>query len=708
MAALLGAFSCALAEAIVAVVHSRAAAGDAAMAVLATVGLLAPLGIGWGLFCGAAAALLPDGWRPSQVVPRVKVAFRAGPGAEERTALLLALSVGAGVYLLLARTLFWQVRWRSPEMGANALVMACGLAALVPAWVWASKWLGRLLARILRPVARTSWGARLVLVRHAQTVAAISWGAPLVGLLLFVAPFLGSVLVRGPLRSAKATAIAVSLAVGASGATLVMAPSFPAVGTILLESHGLARWALRGYWALSDRDGDGYSAILWGGDCDDADASVRPGAREILDNGKDEDCDGVDLTRAEVERILAASKPRQAPGKRPAEPPRSILLITVDALRPDHLSCYGYGRPTSPEIDAVAARGVRFERVYSPAAYTPQAVPSMLSGRFPSELKRIYGHYTIYLEGNEYFAERLRARGYHTAAVLSHFYFSPRFGFSRGFVEWDMSAVPQWDYRIEELSVDEGVTERALQWLARHARDEGPFLFWVHYFDPHSHFVPHPGYPSFGDRPADLYDGEIRFTDYQVGRLLRAFERLPAARRAVTIISSDHGEGLGDHGHQYHGKGLQDDQIRVPLIISYPDVTPGVRRHPVSLLDLAPTILDFAGLEPPSEMHGLSLRPFVEGALEPPPERPLLGDMPLAPKTPNVRSLVKGRYKLIQELSTNRVLLYDLLDDPGEIEPLLRPDLAGAMLRELNAYFSGVLKVVAPVVTGEKSIEDPF
>jgi arylsulfatase A-like enzyme len=393
-----------------------------------------------------------------------------------------------------------------------------------------------------------------------------------------------------------------------------------------------------------------------------------------------------------------AAAPAPAFARAPSEP-WNFLLVTVDTLRWDHVSSYGYARPTTPEIDALAARGVRFERAYSQSAYTPQAIPAMLASRYPSELRRTYAHFSRYPPGNEFFAERLRKAGYRTAAVVSHFYFRRSFGLAEGFEEWDEAPILRNDSRIDDHATGEAVTRHALRWLERSASDRRPFLFWVHYLDPHKNYLRHPGFSNFGDRPVDLYDGEVRYTDHQIGRLLRALERHPGAGRTVVIFTSDHGEGFGEHGYRFHGRSLYDDQIRVPLIVYHPGIGAGVRRGPVSLLDVAPTIYDFAGVEPPPDQRGISLRPFLERGTEPPADRPILADMPPAPLTRTLRALIKGDYKLIHYVTENQFRLFNLSEDPAEKRNLVRSDRerARALIRELRAHFAVGIKVRAPI-----------
>jgi choline-sulfatase len=286
----------------------------------------------------------------------------------------------------------------------------------------------------------------------------------------------------------------------------------------------------------------------------------------------------------------------------PVDPRPSVLLITLDTTRADHLGCYGYAQAETPTYDALAAAGTRFDRATSSCPLTIPSHSTILTGRFPpSHGVRDNGDFTL---GDEAItlAERFKAAGWATAAFTSAFPTHRRWGFSQGFDVYQ-DPLPRdpsvQDWRDQRTADD--VVQDVLRQLPHL---DGPVFMWVHLFDAHWPYA--PPQPFASRHPGRPYDGEIAFADSQVARLLEAFN---AARPdPVVLITADHGEGLGDGGEQTHGFLLHDGTLHVPMILSGRGVPAGkVVDTPVSHVDIAPTLLNLAGLPLDDTLQGKDL-----------------------------------------------------------------------------------------------------
>jgi arylsulfatase len=421
----------------------------------------------------------------------------------------------------------------------------------------------------------------------------------------------------------------------------------------------------------------------------------------------------------------------------PAHP--SAVLITIDTLRADHLGCYGYARPTTPHIDALAKEALLFERAYTTLPRTTQSVASIMTGRYPKS-HGARGLFDRLPATNQTLAEVLKGRGYATAAVVSNTFLRPGQGFEQGFDLYD-NPEDRWD-----ADAAMAVTTRAVRWIDGRV-ESGPFFLWVHYLDPHWRYTPPApwdrafdpdfkepftlyddldrnrvtkGQVIFGgvltprqvDHVAALYDGEIAASDAAVGVLLEHLARV--APPLVVVLTSDHGESLGDHGYRFaHGEYLYESSLRVPLLIRDPGaVAAGTRANGLAEnVDVAPTILRLLGVD---AMQGVEGRPLLvaqdatAGAparFVPAPGRPFTyaeSDFQLIhPENPRyyVRgpagrwtSASDGRYKLIliPRAGDELVEMYDLERDPAEEhdrsgDPALA-EVRGRLLREVKQY----------------------
>jgi len=346
---------------------------------------------------------------------------------------------------------------------------------------------------------------------------------------------------------------------------------------------------------------------------------------------------------------LSCSTPRDAP--RPA----NVLLITVDTLRPDALGWIG-GRNQTPVIDRLAAEGFRFPAAVTHVPLTLPAHTSLLTGLIPP-------HHGIHDNGQTLgpearsLAQQLRDRGYATAAFVSGFPLQAMFGLDRGFDRYDDSLPHGAEGWLERLAPE--TTAAALDWLAD---VEAPWFVWVHYYDPHDPYEPPRAFWQPGDRGA--YDGEVAFTDHAIGQLM---EGLPVSEThdIVTVVTSDHGEALGEHQEIRHGYFIYDSTMTVPLIFHAPGrLAPDESAAAARLVDVAPTLLDMLGFEVPDGVDGVSLLPILEGRSQRIPPAYIETRLPYtyfgwAP----LEGLRDDEWKLIR---APRPELYRLSEDPHE------------------------------------------
>jgi len=371
------------------------------------------------------------------------------------------------------------------------------------------------------------------------------------------------------------------------------------------------------------------------------------------------------------------------------EPPRGLLLITLDTVRADRLGTFGYGRDTSPRLDAFAREAVVFERAQAPTSWTLASLASLLTSQqlsstgirdFRSKLDPAFT--TL--------AELLDRAGFATAVVGTHVVFQAKYGLLQGFDEVDDELVLADFTESHRAITSERVSDKGIAWLEARAGSDEPWFLWLHYFDPHIPYLPHGDLTRrFGGEGSDRYDGEIAYVDAQIGRVLDAVDRL-APDDAVVVLTADHGEEFGDHGAREHGHTLYQELLHVPLVVRAPGFAP--RRVPdrVHLVDVLPTLvelLDLAGAPAPADLAGVSLVPALRGHEL--AQRAFLGELRLRARNA-ADCLIRGRWKLIVERDPDepdgaggRALLFDLERDPRETR-----DLAGrhpALVRELAA-----------------------
>jgi len=414
-------------------------------------------------------------------------------------------------------------------------------------------------------------------------------------------------------------------------------------------------------------------------------------------------------------------------------PPAAVVLLVVDTLRADMTSMTGHYRHTTPQLDKLAREGVVFTAAYAPSSWTVPSMASLHTGVYPASHGIVSGAIIGRFNQREVqqevlpdsfvtLAESFHAAGYRTVGVAANRHLGEGLGFDQGFDAYYEDARFVDAKRLNAIArtyLEQGIGPR---WERSFTAQ--PSFLWLHYFDPHAPYVPRlPWIRAFADDytdypwlyPADLagpelsdefpapdadfrecalplYEAEVAFWD---DRFRRLAERLGVAREDILLVfTSDHGEEFSEHGGLGHAHSLYEELVRVPLVFYWPRGIPGGRTidEPVSILDIYPTLLELAGLEPPPGLQGRSLAPLLRGeerAAD--PQRELLFE--LHRPRPELQAIRAGRFKLIRGTGAGgRVELYDLEDDPGEHRDLSRsrPDVVERLSARLDATFAGL------------------
>ncbi len=405
-----------------------------------------------------------------------------------------------------------------------------------------------------------------------------------------------------------------------------------------------------------------------------------------------------------------------------------VILLTVDTLRRDDVSCYGSTTVKTPNIDRIAADGCLFRRNVSSSSWTLPAFASIITG-LPTRVHGVTTSMGVLPDTITTVTERMRAAGYATDAIISNLILGPNRGFGQGFDYFELASTPRPPVsfcemvaervRYKPISVPTAtrdMTDTAIRFVE--SRKDQPFFLWVHYFDPHMPYEPPPKYVErmnvdrelgykleietgtrpnmdlFGDpsRRAwarSLYDGEVRYVDAQIGRFLDALQASGIYDNSLIVFGVDHGEEFWDHDGLGHGHQLFNELVEVPLIIK----RPGGHDHRVvddmvSVTDVTPTILDVCGLPPVDTPTGISLLGYLTGTSAPsPPSRVIFSGGTLYRTT--YESVFFDGWKYIRSTVTGRGQLFNLTDDPGENRSLSidRPDLDARGAKLIDDYF---------------------
>jgi arylsulfatase A-like enzyme len=379
----------------------------------------------------------------------------------------------------------------------------------------------------------------------------------------------------------------------------------------------------------------------------------------------------------------------------------NVLLIGIETLRADHVGCLGYKKDTTPTFDQLAKEGVLCTRTMSTSGWTLPSVMSVMTSLYPS-VHRVQTYQNRLSGEINTLAEILKAAGYATFGVISNPTIEGQYGFSQGFdlyddftvsLDFGMDVFGNNDKIIGDRHLSrssELVTTTAVKWLQRKPAE--PFFMFTFYFDPHYDYIPpapfdtmfDPNYeghidgrgindePRRSTRPSDrdlqhllaLYDGEIRYTDGYVAQLLETMAQLGLLENTLVVLFGDHGDEFYEHGKTSHARTLYNEIVHVPLILRWPGRLPAGKRIEAvaSLVDIAPTVLDYITVSYEGPMQGISLRPLIEGQME------RSRDTVWAELSNGLhaQALIGGARKLLRGPGNDAWEFYDLQNDPGE------------------------------------------
>jgi arylsulfatase A-like enzyme len=443
---------------------------------------------------------------------------------------------------------------------------------------------------------------------------------------------------------------------------------------------------------MNDLDGDGFGSVLGENDCAPFDSSIYPGAQDTPDDGIDQNCDGHDFSMRPV--VVPSGPARPVPPQ--FKKPWNILLITVDTLRYDSTTFGGYKegpkhRDTTPRLAELVSRSTSFTFCNAPSAGTMASIPAIITSKFfhsgialdehvppgaPPRLK----------PENTTLPEIMKRGGYYTGVIASHEYWND-WGMDQGVDDYDNSIGKTPDpYRVAA----DKVTDHALAWISRQQGTK--WFLWAHYIDPHGRYVAHHDVVDWDGTEPDRYDAEVRWTDQEIGRLLDELVRLPSNENTIIIVTSDHGDSMGEHTVPVgtHGTALYRELQHVPLIYYVPDNKPHLIGGAVSNLDIVPTVAELAGID----VHDLSF----EGQSDVPAifygnedhDRIVFAETN-AP-TPQ-RAAISESWKLIYYLNSGLYELYNLKADPWEHDNVApkHPPAFDTMRAALNGWLERVV-----------------
>lgn len=358
----------------------------------------------------------------------------------------------------------------------------------------------------------------------------------------------------------------------------------------------------------------------------------------------------------------------------------NVVFIVIDALREDHLGCYGYSRQTSPFMDWLSRRGVFFRNVISQSSWTKTAIASLLASLYP-EAHGIRRVRDVLPKELLLISEVFKTHGYRTCCVQSNAWLKTEFGFNQGYDNFVYNA----SLRASEMN------RQALEWLDQ--EKDRPFFLYLHYMDVHNPYLPPPQFLIFGKERIDRYDGAILHMDTKMKELFQELEKRNLIKNTWIVITSDHGDEFYEHGGLIHARTLYNEVLRVPLIFYHPGVPrkgKAVKRQ-VRHIDVALSVLDLARIPIPETMEGISLKrniawafDFQDNDLE---AFSQVGLNDLAPGQ-DLIAMTTPDSKYIYNFKNGRQQLYDLRMDPQEKHNLAtsRSDLTKTLRERVERF----------------------
>ncbi|MBF95394.1 MAG: hypothetical protein CMH58_09575 [Myxococcales bacterium] len=432
------------------------------------------------------------------------------------------------------------------------------------------------------------------------------------------------------------------------------------VASDLSNGDGLLARCIFTLRVMTDKDGDGYSPLFSGGDCNDQEATVHPGAFDAPGDGIDQDCDGADFQPRDPSpedwfTQLSPEKKRV----------QNLLFVTVDTLRADRIDWLGSPVPTMAGTGKeLVEKGSSFTQAYSNGVRSQRSIPSMAFGRYPSHMHwGPDGRDAVTVAAkNISLGEILRKGEFRTHAIIMERYFRKQKGLTQGWDFHDSNRIKpgfnRWDKPTSEI-----ITTYTLKQMKSLENSGDRWAIWVHYYDPHIRFRS----SRFGKGALARYDESLAVTDKALARLLKAVD----LNDTLVVLASDHGQGLGTHGHHGHGSQLYEEAIHVPLVFAGGPILKNQQRpEVVQNIDIVPTVLNLLELKDPAAVFdGRTLVPALLGfELE---KRPaFIEALPDPHTTDHVWAVVDGEQKLIYDIRKQTMQRFDLHQDPGEKRPL--------------------------------------